>query len=65
MEMFQNFSMSYIWDADIWSHWSSLELVDLLTLLCIGLLALFVFVTNRLFVGKFSSSQFFFLVENI
>ena len=53
MEMFQNFSMSYIWDADIWSHWSSLEVVDLLTLLCIGFLALFVFVTNRLFVGKF------------
>lgn len=45
--------MTYFWNGDFVSHWSSLELADLLTLLYIGLLALFVFVTNRLFVGKF------------
>ena len=35
------------------SHWSSLDLIDLLILAYISLLALFIFTANRLFVGEF------------
>ena len=38
---------------DLWCHWSSLQVVDLLTLSYILLVALIIATTNRLFVGKF------------
>ena len=39
--------------ANLKSHWSSLDLIDLLILVYISLLALFIFTANRLFVGEF------------
>ena len=35
------------------SHWSTLQLTDMFTLLYIALIGLFIVATNRLFVGKF------------
>ena len=57
LSRFQNFDMNYFWKGDLLSHWSSLGLVDLFILIYIVLLATFIFVTNRLFVGKYSFAQ--------
>ena len=58
----QNFSMTFFWGENLLSHWTSLGLADLLTLLYIGLLALFIYVTNRLFIGKL---VFFCLIKTL